>query len=125
MAGKKKGQRRAAENAPSHEDFMAAFRAEDLVASLSGDPVTGINVCVECCDRHADGDRVAICGKSPVQMQARPEISPTFVARAPRQCCGGPHGPKGAEGVADTTSKRLAGVRPVTAHGSVSAAESW
>ena len=37
----------------------------------------------------------------------------------------GPHGPKGAEGVADTTSKRLEGVRPVTAHGSASAAESW
>ena len=39
--------------------------------------------------------------------------------------CGWPHGPKGAEGVADTTSKRLEGVRPVTAHGSASAAESW
>ena len=58
-----------------------------------------------------------------------PEISPTFVARAPRQCCGGPHGPnervRAGEGVADTTSKRLEGVRLVTASRSASAAESW
>jgi acetyl-CoA synthetase len=39
---------------------MAAFRAEDVVAMLSGDLATGLNVCVECCDRHADGDRVAL-----------------------------------------------------------------
>jgi len=45
---------------PAYDDFMAAFRAEDVVAMLSGDPATGLNVCVECCDRHADGDRVAL-----------------------------------------------------------------
>ena len=56
---------------------------------------------------------------------ASPDISPTFVARASRRRCDGPHGPKDAEGVVDTTSKRLEGVRPVTAHGSASAAESW
>ena len=60
MTGKRKGRQRAAEGAPSHEDFMAAFRAEDVAASLSGDPATGINVCVECCDRHAGGGRVAL-----------------------------------------------------------------
>ena len=60
MTGKRKGRQRAAEGAPSHEDFMAAFRAEDVAASLSGDPGTGINVCVECCDRHAGGGRVAL-----------------------------------------------------------------
>ncbi len=45
---------------PAYDDFMAAFRAEDVAAMLSGDPATGLNVCVECCDRHADGDRVAL-----------------------------------------------------------------
>ena len=60
MTGKRKGRQRAADGAPSHEDFMAAFRAEDVAASLSGDPGTGINVCVECCDRHAGGGRVAL-----------------------------------------------------------------
>ena len=58
-----------------------------------------------------------------------PHRSPTFVARASRRRGGGPHGPKermrAAEGVVDTTSKRLEGVRPVTAHGSASAAGSW
>ncbi len=56
---------------------------------------------------------------------ASPEISPAFVARAARRRCDRPHGPKDAEGVADTTSKRLEGVQPVTAHGSASAAGSW
>ena len=44
-----------------------------------------------------------------------PEKSPIFVARAPRCRGSGPHGLKGAEGVVDTTSKRLEGVRPATA----------
>ena len=48
--------------------------------------------------------------------------SPMFVARAPRRCCDWPNGPSDAEGVVDTTSKRREGVRPVTAHGSASAA---
>ena len=41
-------------------------------------------------------------------------ISPIFVARAPRCHGSGSHGPRDAEGVADTTSKRLEGVRPAT-----------
>ncbi len=49
-----------ASEAPAYDDFMAAFRAEDVAAMLSGDPATGLNVCVECCDRHAEGDRVAL-----------------------------------------------------------------
>ena len=52
-----------------------------------------------------------------------PEISPTFVARARRCRCDKAHGPNDAEGVADTTSKRLEGVRLVTASRSASAAE--
>ena len=54
-------------------------------------------------------------------------ISPTFVARARRRRCDRAHGPKerllAAEGVADTTLKRLEGVRPVTASGSASAGQ--
>ena len=62
MTATNRGEQRAAENAPSYEDFMAAFRAEEVAASLSGDLATGTNVCVECCDRHAeaDADRVAL-----------------------------------------------------------------
>ena len=44
-----------------------------------------------------------------------PEKSPIFVARAPSCRGSGPHGPQDAEGVVDTTSKRLEGVRPATA----------
>ena len=62
MSGAMRGLQRAAENAPSLDDFMATFRAEDRFASLAGDPATGLNVCIECCDRHADADpdRVAL-----------------------------------------------------------------
>ncbi len=45
---------------PAYDDFIADFRAEDVAAMLSGDPATGLNVCVECCDRHADGDRIGL-----------------------------------------------------------------
>jgi len=40
--------------------FRAAFRIEDLAAQLSGDLQTGVNVCYECCDRHAATGRVAL-----------------------------------------------------------------
>ena len=43
-----------------------------------------------------------------------PHVSPTFVARVSRCRCDKAHGPKYAEGVVDTTSKRLEGVRLVT-----------
>ena len=54
-----------------------------------------------------------------------PHISPAFVARALKRRCGGAHGPKGAEGIADTMSKRLEEVRPATASDSAAAAEGW
>ena len=57
--------------------------------------------------------------------RASPEISPAFVARAWRCRCDKAHGPKDAEGVVDTTLKRLEGVRLVTASRSASAAGSW
>jgi len=40
--------------------FRAAFRIEDLAAQLSGDLETGLNVCHECCDRHATTDKIAL-----------------------------------------------------------------
>ncbi len=60
MASTENGMLRPSAQLPAYDDFMAAFRAEDVAAMLSGDVATGLNVCVECCDRHADGDRVAL-----------------------------------------------------------------
>jgi acetyl-CoA synthetase len=60
MASKGNGATRLSAEVPAYDDFMAEFRAEDVAAMLSGDLETGLNVCVECCDRHADGDRVAL-----------------------------------------------------------------
>jgi acetyl-CoA synthetase len=40
--------------------FRSAFRVEDLAAELSGDLQSGLNVCYECCDRHADSGKVAL-----------------------------------------------------------------
>ena len=54
-----------------------------------------------------------------------PHMAPGFVARAPKRRCGGAHGQKGAEGIVDTMSKRLEGVRPATASDSAAAAEAW
>ena len=73
---------------------------------------------------------VAACGApsrpgGPGGAYPSPHISPTFVARASRCRCDKAHGPKDAEGVADPTSKRLEGVRLVTASRLASAAESW
>ena len=56
---------------------------------------------------------------------ASPDMTPAFVARAPKHRCGGADGWKDAEGIADTMSKRLEGVRPATASDSAAAAECW
>ena len=60
MASKGRGSTCSPAVVPAYDDFMAAFRVEDVTAMLSGDLATGLNVCVECCDRHADGGRVAL-----------------------------------------------------------------
>ena len=44
----------------SYDKFLSEFRADDMAAMLSGDLETGVNVCLECCDRHAQSDRVAL-----------------------------------------------------------------
>ena len=45
---------------PVYNDSIAAFRAEDIAAHLSGDLEKGVNACVECCDRYAEPGRVAL-----------------------------------------------------------------
>ena len=60
MVRRGEGTRRLSVKAPSYDECMAGFRADDVAAMLSGDLAKGLNVCVECCDRHADGDRAAL-----------------------------------------------------------------
>jgi acetyl-CoA synthetase len=60
MASTENGTKRPSAEIPAYDEFMAAFCAEDVAAMLSGNLETGLNVCIECCDRHADGDRVAL-----------------------------------------------------------------
>ncbi len=43
-----------------YEDFVSSFQIKDVAAMLSGDLETGVNACLECCDRHARSDRVAL-----------------------------------------------------------------
>ena len=45
---------------PDYQAFAAAFQPETLSAQFSGDFEKGINAAVECCDRWADGERVAL-----------------------------------------------------------------
>ncbi|MDB5766784.1 MAG: Acetyl-coenzyme synthetase [Collimonas fungivorans] len=52
----------AGENIPDYAQFYAEFSADSIAAELSGNLQTGINACVECCDRHATPghDRIAL-----------------------------------------------------------------
>ena len=45
---------------PRYEDFAAGFTARQVEAELSGDLDRGLNACIECCDRHAHSDRIAL-----------------------------------------------------------------
>ncbi|RUV31475.1 AMP-binding protein, partial [Mesorhizobium sp. M7A.F.Ca.MR.148.00.0.0] len=45
---------------PRYVDAIAHFRIEDEIARLQGDPATGINACIECCDRHTGQNRLAL-----------------------------------------------------------------
>ncbi|BCH34294.1 AMP-binding protein [Mesorhizobium sp. L-8-10] len=47
-----------------YDDAVARFRIEDAAALLQGDPATGINACVECCDRYTGSNRLALCAIS-------------------------------------------------------------
>lgn len=48
----------------AYTDAIAHFSAAAEAASLSGSLTDGVNVCVECCDRHVDGDRTALVWES-------------------------------------------------------------
>lgn len=45
---------------PAYADAVARFRIDTVAAQLHGDLEHGLNACVECCDRHASGDAVAL-----------------------------------------------------------------
>lgn len=43
-----------------YDEAVAQFRIEAAMAGLQGDLATGLNACVECCDRHVGANRVAL-----------------------------------------------------------------
>jgi len=45
---------------PDYRTFSDGFGPSALVDELDGDLVTGVNACVECCDRHVGDHRVAL-----------------------------------------------------------------
>ncbi|MDN7431020.1 acyl-CoA synthetase [Burkholderia sp. AU45388] len=45
---------------PAYADTVARFSIETAAAQLSGDLERGLNACVECCDRHAKSDAIAL-----------------------------------------------------------------
>ncbi|SDE47506.1 acetyl-CoA synthetase [Salipiger thiooxidans] len=45
---------------PSYAEAVKLFRIENAIAGLQGDIATGLNACVECCDRHCGEDRIAL-----------------------------------------------------------------
>ncbi|MFW2275331.1 MULTISPECIES: acyl-CoA synthetase [Burkholderia cepacia complex] len=45
---------------PAYADAVARFSMETAAAQLSGDLERGLNACVECCDRHAKADAIAL-----------------------------------------------------------------
>lgn len=45
---------------PAHAEATARFRIDEAIAGLQGDLASGLNACVECCDRHAGGNRTAL-----------------------------------------------------------------
>lgn len=49
---------------PDYENFIATFSAAEVEAHLSGSLERGLNACIECCDRHAGQDRVALFWES-------------------------------------------------------------
>ncbi len=49
---------------PEYQTFYDGFDATTLTGALHGDLTTGVNACVECCDRHVGQNRVALKWKS-------------------------------------------------------------
>jgi acetyl-CoA synthetase len=49
---------------PDYDDFYDGFDAASFQATFGGGNTDGLNVCVECCDRHASGDKIALAWES-------------------------------------------------------------
>ena len=45
---------------PGYHDAVARFSIDEAMTMLRGDLQTGLNACVECCDRHTGANRVAL-----------------------------------------------------------------
>jgi acetyl-CoA synthetase len=45
---------------PRYDEAVARFRIESDIAQLQGDLTSGLNACVECCDRHCSEKRIAL-----------------------------------------------------------------
>ena len=73
----------------------------------------------------ADHVLLVVDGSRPNPAPASPDMAPAFVARASKRRRGEALGRKDAEGIVDTMSKRLEGVRPATASDSAAVAEGW
>ena len=61
-----------AASVPSYEDFASSFTLGQIAAELAGDLERGLNACVECCDRHAHSDRLALFWERARTATARP-----------------------------------------------------
>lgn len=48
------------EDCPEYNEFLKSFDLDTFDTQFAGDFSTGINACIECCDRHADADKVAL-----------------------------------------------------------------
>src|SRR4026208_1763879 len=55
-----KGGNMVVEVLPTYEAVLSTFRVEELTAELSGSLERGLNVCHECCDRHASTSKIAL-----------------------------------------------------------------
>ena len=54
------GEPQTPEHEISYVDAVANFRLAEIAALLDGDLATGLNVCVECCDRHVAAGGIAL-----------------------------------------------------------------
>ena len=49
---------------PTYEELLSTFRVDELAGELSGSIEGSLNVCYECCDRHATQDKIALYWQS-------------------------------------------------------------
>src|SRR4051794_17940619 len=49
---------------PTYEELLSTFRVDELAGELSGSIEGSLNVCYECCDRHATQGKIALYWQS-------------------------------------------------------------